>query len=584
MQLRQAYLQLEGSNGRKHYVLQPDKANSFDEIHVHFQGETEGSGTRYSLFLHPKEDIVVLDLAVEFAAPLAPDAQFFANGYQSWSESRLLPVGAEIPRLRRLARPFMGYSGDAHIAGIPHGPGYLHSWTYTYITGGVGDPIFLGSLAEHTGFTLFLWDQANQILTVRKDIRGLHLAHSFPGLDFWLGRGSIPQQFEQYFHQVRQVFNFPEPQLQNKSPFLGWTSWYRHFTNISAALILKNAEALAASGLPFQTVQIDDGWQTAVGDWRSVKPTFPEGMGALAEKIKALNLRPGLWLAPFVAAANSQLVRQHPDWLLKDSKGRNLRAGWNPMWGGWFYALNFYHPGVQDYLSGVFHIILDKWGYELLKLDFLYTVCLAPPKDKTRGQVMWEAMEFLRRQLGDRTLLACGVPLGAAFGQADICRIGGDIHLRWEHRLLAFLRHRERVSTLASLHSTLGRWSLNGQGFINDPDVFILREEHQQLSPVQQNTVLTLNALLGGVLFTSDDLGDYSPEQVSELEEALAWMGARVRSVQEIDPEVFQILFDKEVEGYVALVNLGAKPIALDQNKNGRIEIQPFETIILNKR
>ena len=583
MQLRQAYLQLEASQGRKHYVLQPNKANSFDELHVDFQTETETKGERYSLFLHPKEDVQLLDLAVEFTMSPRPDARFFANGFQSWSESRLLPLKGEIPRLRPLARSMMGFSGDEHISGIPRGPGYLHSWTYTYITSGVGqEVVFLGSLAEHTGFTLFLWDQANQVLTVRKDIRGLQLSHSFPGLDFWVGKGLVNDLFDAYFDGVGRIFNSPfaSGRIEN-SPHISWTSWYRHFTKISESIILKNAEVLAASGLPVRYVQIDDGWQTAVGDWRSVKPVFPNGMAALADKIRAMNLQPGLWLAPFVASAESQLAKQHPDWLLKDGRGKILQAGWNPMWGGWYYALDFYHPGVQDYLSGVFHVVLEKWGYELLKLDFLFAVCLAPPKEKTRGQVMWEAMEFLRRQLGDRTMLACGVPLGAAFGQADICRIGGDIHMRWEHRLLAYLRHRERVSSLAALRSTLGRWQLNRRAFVNDPDVFVLRQDHQKLTAVQQNTILTLNALLGGLLFTSDDLSDYSPEQLCELEEGLYWMGAQVGAVEELAPDVYQISFEKEGAPFVAYANLNRKPEIVADTKNGRIEIQPFETIIL---
>ncbi len=580
MKLRQAILELEASQGRKRYVLHPNQTNSFDEIYVDFQCEAAVNGERYTLFLHPKEDVTVVDLAVEFMMPVAPDARFFANGFQSWSESRLLPLDASIPRLRPLARPMMGFYGDEHIAGIPHAPGYLHSWTYTYIISGGGEAVFLGSLAEHTGFTLFLCDQARQLLTVRKDMGGLQLSHSFPALDFWIGRGAVSSLFDTYFDLLGQVPNRPAPRLLERLPQLGWTSWYRHFTKISADIILKNAAAVAQSGLPFQYLQIDDGWQTAVGDWRSVKPAFPNGMADVADKIRAQGLKPGLWLAPFVAAAGSKLAKEHPDWLLKDARGRTLQAGWNPMWGGWFYALDFYHPGVQDYLSGVFHIVLDKWGYELLKLDFLFAVCLAPPKDKTRGQVMQEAMEFLRRHLGERTLLACGVPLGAAFGLADICRVGGDIHLRWEQRLLAFVRHRERVSTLAALRSTLGRWQLNGRGFVNDPDVFVLRKDHQKLTPVQQNTVLTVNALLGGVLFTSDDLSTYGPEQICELEEALGWMGAQVTSVTEVAPDVYRILFVKDEAPFVAYINLNARPV-VEQTKNGRIEIQPFETFIL---
>ena len=60
---------------------------------------------------------------------------------------------------------------------------------------------------------------------------------------------------------------------------------------------------------------------------------------------------------------------------------------------------------------------------------------------------MNDTMTFLRNSCGDKLILGCGVPLGSAFGLVDYCRIGADIHLEWEHKLLKFLENRERVST-----------------------------------------------------------------------------------------------------------------------------------------
>jgi alpha-galactosidase len=359
---------------------------------------------------------------------------------------------------------------------------------------------------------------------------------------------------------------------------LGWTSWYRHFTNISAEILLRDLENVANSPLQFNFFQIDDGWQTAVGDWFSAKPSFPKGMAVMADAIRAKGLTPGIWLAPFVAAANSELVRKNPEWLLRDAKGQTIKAGWNPMWGGWYFALDFYHKGVRDYLSGLFHMVLDKWGYDLVKLDFLFAVCLAPPPGKTRGGVMWEAMEFLRDLVGNKLLLACGAPLGACLGQVDYCRIGGDIHLQWEHRLLAWLRHRERVSSVASLRSTLGRWQLNDRFFGNDPDVFILRKEQQQLSVEQQYTILVINVLLGKLVFTSDDPSGYTAEQLLELEGALDWKNSLVSSVEMVANDVYRIHFEHQGERFSAWCNLGKKPVTTSSGP----ALSPFETIILH--
>ena len=60
--------------------------------------------------------------------------------------------------------------------------------------------------------------------------------------------------------------------------------------------------------MPFDVFQIDDGWQLAHGDWEPNKK-FPSGMNTMAEKISANGRTPGLWLAPFMVSANSQLQK-----------------------------------------------------------------------------------------------------------------------------------------------------------------------------------------------------------------------------------------------------------------------------------
>ena len=582
MEFKQAVIRIKTGEGEKRYILIPDQANSFDELYLDFKQERVSNGTRYSIFLHPKQDLRVLELKLGFG--VGECTHFLANGFQSWSESQLLTTDASVPALKSLARPAMQYYGDTHIPGIARGKGHLHSWTYTYFREPTGKTTLCGSLSEQSGFTLFALNKSKGQISVHKDLSGLDLSHSFPGIDIWVGTGEEAGLFDQYFARLKENaenWRVPDTSMQGS---LNWTSWYRYFNRVTAKDVLENVASIQKSGLPFRYVQIDDGWQTAVGDWRSVKSTFPDGMQALATAIRDQGFQPGLWLAPFVAAAKSDLVRRHPEWLLKKASGKPLRAGWNPYWGGWYYALDFYNQAVQDHLSGVFHIILEQWGYEMLKLDFLFAACLIPPAGKTRGQVMHDVMRFLRQQIGDKVLLACGVPLGSAFGTADICRIGGDVHVKWEHRMLQWLRHRERVSTLASLRSTLGRWQLNKRAFLSDPDVFILRDAQQGLSPVQKHTLLTINTLLGGLLFTSDAVGDYTDKQLTELKSVMQWQGAIVQHVEHLDIDLYQILFSKDQASYVAYCNLNNKAVQAEskEQKNGRIELRPFETIILS--
>ena len=195
---------------------------------------------------------------------------------------------------------------------------------------------------------------------------------------------------------------------------------------------------------------------------------------------------------------------------------------------------------------------------------------------------MHEAMAFLRSLAGDKLLLGCGVPLGSAFGLVDYCRIGADIHLRWEHRLLHFLRNRERVSTEIALQSTIGRRQLNERAFGNDPDVFILRTEKNELTPEQQFTILLINSLLGNLLFTSDYLGDYTAEQWSEFELLFSWKDSQIGKVMETSSKGWVIEFSNAQGRFLAFCNLSAQSQRMTYRQRSA-ELDAYESLVLKR-
>ncbi|KAG1530348.1 hypothetical protein G6F51_013866 [Rhizopus arrhizus] len=62
----------------------------------------------------------------------------------------------------------------------------------------------------------------------------------------------------------------------------GWTSWYNHYGDVSEGIIRENIEALQQHAYPIDIFQMDDGFQTAIGDWLSIREKFPSGMKAVA--------------------------------------------------------------------------------------------------------------------------------------------------------------------------------------------------------------------------------------------------------------------------------------------------------------
>jgi alpha-galactosidase len=251
-----------------------------------------------------------------------------------------------------------------------------------------------------------------------------------------------------------------------------------------------------------------------------------------------------------------------------------VKAGVNPLWSGVFYALDFYNEEVQQYLRSVLQTLTYKWGFSLLKLDFLYAVCLAPPPNKTRGQVMHEAMDFIRGIVPQTLLLGCGVPLAAAFGRVDYCRIGADTHLAWEHFWLALARNRERVSTLLALRNTVGRRHLDGRAFRNDPDVFILRKHNHQLTENQQNTLLFLNILLGKVWFFSGNLGEMD-EYTKTRYDSLQWLKNHKITSVENDFDTIKIRFEIDKTTFFCYANLSAKVVYC-----GKQRLEPYQSVL----
>ena len=433
--------------------------------------------------------------------------QFLANGFQSWTDSRVLPADASIPNLRSPFPALMNQSGDYTFFRSTPKSGFQHSHAITWIGKDRSFHAFADQIPQ-TGHTIFENRQPEGILRINKDVAGLRIDGKELVLHVLTGANNPNLAF----NRILKTFTPPPA----KSPVTGWTSWYNYYTDIDEDIILQNLHAFTRNQLPIDIFQIDDGWQPAVGDWLTANDKFPSGMKAIADQAHAHDIQAGLWLAPFIAEQDSEVFQQHRDWFLTYDGEQLVAGGYNPLWGGAFkgryFILDIYKDEVRSHLRRVFERVLGEWGFDMVKLDFLYAAALIPRLGRSRGAIMAEAMDFLRECCGEKTILGCGVPLGQAFGKVEYCRIGADIGLNWDTKSLKMLRHRERVSTVNSLHSTISRRILSHRTFLNDPDVFILREENNKLSPDEKHRLFVLNIALGDLVFTSDNLDEYSSE------------------------------------------------------------------------
>lgn len=465
----------------------------------------ERSDWRTTVTITPKLDLTMCDAEAIIPWKCGKRDRILLNGYQSWSLTRELTANDRMIGLNHspkwaIKRFGLDKYGDYHIADYSGKKGEQHGYSYGYIRR--GDKFdFIGSMGERDGYTILRWSNKTQNLRVCRDCSGLEISAPYTVLDFVRFEGGHDEVFDHWF----EALDIAAPKVK---PVVGYTSWYHHYENINEKIIKENFDGLRTLPVKADVFQIDDGFEVAVGDWLECDPVkFPNGVKGFADKAHEAGMLAGLWLAPFVCETKSRIYKEHPDWLRRDANGEPVYCGCN--WSG-FYALDLYNPEVVAYLEKVFDTVLNEWGFDIVKLDFLYAAALVAEKDKTRGQQMCEAMDLLRRLVGDKLILGCGVPLMPSFGKVDYCRIGCDVSLDWNDKLIMRIIHRERVSTRNSICDTIYRRGLDGRAFLNDPDVFYLRDENLHLSKKRKLQLATVNNLFASLRFVSDNCSLYN--------------------------------------------------------------------------
>lgn len=503
----------------------------------------EYSENGYKLWVLAHKDIIPLICELRYKYPYPSGSTVFAGGYQSWTHTREygekdVQKGLRLPVRYGVARKYASVFGDYDFAKYSMKEGDCHSFYYTYVRS-EDEFTFAGSLDESRGYTVFYHSRDRKEMRVVKDLEGLVIraGERYKLFDLCFLKGTKDEVFDGYFDRL----GIEKPR---EKKMCGYTSWYNLFGKIDETSVMRDLDGLAKADLGATVFQIDDGYQAAVGDWLETdSEKFPSGMKKLCDEIHARGFKAGLWLAPYLCAKKSRVAAEHPDWLLKKD-GRPVTG--NVGWGG-AYVLDSTLSEVNEYLAKVFDVVLGEWGYDMVKLDFLYAAALFPKDGKTRGELMTNAMKFLRARVGKKLLLGCGVPLFPAFGTCDFCRVGSDVDLNFRERLFSRFTNNEIVSTYNAMTSSAFRHHLDGRAFTCDPDVFFLRDNNIKFTQGQKELLAIFNSLVGGVLFVSDNAGDYD-ENKKEIARRCFARDARVADVRYCAKDVINIVYEEEGE------------------------------------
>jgi alpha-galactosidase len=401
-------------------------------------------------------------------------ARIYEHGWQSWSPSGTYPVN-----IRASYRPARAESKIE--AYRPERPGPE--------TGFQGEGLLAVDPANGDPVTVFAAESPGTVPSIRAVLVDGHLLVSADGSVSSSPADTIEDGLaawaDRYAARVGVGPIRPAP--------TGWCSWYHYFARVTEADILENLAAIDKLDLPIDVIQIDDGWQSELGDWLTLSGRFAS-LSDLTARIRDSGRRTGIWIAPFLVGQRSRVFQEHPEWLIQ-----GVSAGHN--WEQDLYALDPTHAGAQDYLRRTF-TMLREVGIDYFKIDFIYAGALVGPRqhDVDPLEAFRSGVELIRDAIGPEAyLLGCGAPNLPSVGLFDAMRVSTDVAPHYAPHD----GDPAQPSQLGATFSTIGRAFQHGRFWVNDPDCIVARpaiERREEWAEVVDR--------YGGLRVSSDRIAD----------------------------------------------------------------------------
>jgi alpha-galactosidase len=380
--------------------------------------------------------------------------------------------------------------------------------TTTGIGVATGAASFASWRVDETGITL--------ILDVRNGGKGVHLGnrtlHAASIHTLVSQEGETPFAFARRFCALL----CPKPHLP-AFPVYGGNDWYYAYGNNSDASIRRDAALMRdlapnRDNAPFMV--IDAGWFPARGcnggPYDRGYEGFPD-MPGLAEAMRAMEVRPGIWIRPLLAAEapdSWRMPAEHPIWkrescvvldpsvpevleLVRADIAR-LRA--------WGYTLIKHDFTTYD--------ITGRWGFEMMEGAITSGGWNFADRTRTTAEIVRDLYQTIRTAAQEVVLIGCNTVGHLGAGLFELQRTGDDTSGReWERT------RKIGINTLAF------RMAQHDTFFAVDADCVGLTNH----VPWELNKQwLELLAASGTPLFVSADPAAVGPDQRAALTAAFA--------------------------------------------------------------
>jgi len=167
-----------------------------------------------------------------------------------------------------------------------------------------------------------------------------------------------------------------KPANNDENYAVAWCGWGYEF-GVTPKQMLDTIPKLKELGIHWAT--LDDGWFNNYGDWQPRSPVFAgAAMQDMVKQFHDQGLKVQLWWLPLAVEdgqygyggrrfVTSEVVKQHPDWLVLDENGKPARMARN------LATLCPALPEVREYHKQLTERFIRDWGFDGHKLDNIYT-------------------------------------------------------------------------------------------------------------------------------------------------------------------------------------------------------------------
>jgi alpha-galactosidase len=175
----------------------------------------------------------------------------------------------------------------------------------------------------------------------------------------------------------------PRAKSTNEDYAVSWCGW-GYLSDVTPKQMLGTVPKLKELGIHWAT--LDDRWFNNYGDWQPRSDTFPgDTIRQMVQSFHEQGIKVQLWWLPLAVEDGgpgyeshpygvSDVVKQHPDWLVLDKNGKPARMTRN------LATLCPAVPEVREYYKQLTERIIRDWNFDGHKLDNIYSVpqCFNP--------------------------------------------------------------------------------------------------------------------------------------------------------------------------------------------------------------